>query len=198
MGLQMINKTTLLVMTTVVLEILVGCSSAQSRWQPPEYLTQEIQDEVHDAIRQFYQVSGSIEAYQDPSLLSSVIIGTLLEQSISLRAEREDMDIIDTLDIYEIRVLEYTNLEFKTVSCGLIHFKHMTIDGKILNEYDWWFKVIDVFLREDESWKLATGYDFMDIDGGLRDWAYAPEWQRNYIGDLPSIVESHFNCGMSR
>jgi hypothetical protein len=159
-------------------------------------LTELYGDEARTAIETLQMVSGSLEADRDRSILSEVLTGPYLEDRLS-SGMYDEVFVTQSMDLQEVRVLEYSPTQFKAVGCGILNIDEMTIEGeyiRTLPRRD--FRGVYAFVREDEKWKLAASYSFMDVDGALRDWPSVWDWQKEYLGDVPSIIHEHSNCGM--
>jgi hypothetical protein len=66
--------------------------------------------------------------------------------------------------------------------------------GYIIGEPRFNFTYFEVYVFEDELWKLYTGYHIGDVDGALLMWRYASEEEKQIVGDLRQYIDSYSTC----
>lgn len=162
-------------------------------------LTATYDAEARSAIEDYHRISGSLNARLNPEIYTQVATGPHLERLLSFDIPEGDdpVYIVTGIELIEVRVLEYDEAHMKVVGCGTRYNGQTTVQGELVSSTrSTQFNVIYVFLWEDETWKLATGYTLIDRDAIRRDWAYVSEWEREAIGDIERYADMHFDCGM--
>ena len=153
--------------------------------------------EARLAIQVFIDRNWSFAAFRNPDLLTEVATGQNLNELQALRREWSSgtIDVISSASINKIQVIDYTVTQFKAFSCEILNFDTLTIDGTYVSAIKpLTFFRIYVFNRENGVWKVAAWADFTDADHIRRDWEYAPQWEKNLIGDLPDLIDKYDTC----
>jgi len=165
---------------------------------PPNGLTIIFGEKARSVIEAFELTSGSLPVKLNRNMLSNLMTGELLARQLS-GGEFSTHYITTSIELREVRVLEYSSLQFKAIGCGQKNLVEVTSGGAYIRTLPrWTFQKIYVFNREDDAWKLAAAYDFTDHDGAIRDWRYVLDWERDLIGPLPDYVREHGSCGFDR
>jgi hypothetical protein len=101
--------------------------------------------------------------------------------------------ITSAATIRSVRVLQYDADHFQAVGCISKQIEKITTEGLLIESlpiYD--FRGVYVFVRESGIWKLSGFFNTTDPNKALKDWDYAPEWLKQILGDLPSLIDK--NC----
>ncbi|MCC7446356.1 MAG: hypothetical protein IT324_03020 [Anaerolineae bacterium] len=152
-------------------------------------------NEVKSIIEQHHLKYGSLPVQQNPNRLSEVTTGPLFDQLIATYTGKPPYLITKGIKIVEVRVLEYTPAQSKAIACGTWTINWLEPNREIgQSDYDRSFRLIYVFVREILVWKLAAVWDFTDYSTLYRDWEYATQQQKDYIGDLLSYARQYFIC----
>lgn len=151
--------------------------------------------EVANVIRNFESVWKSLDAYKNPEVQYKVATYDFVqEHGLAWEGShfgREKWYVTREAKIGEIRVLEYSAERFKAIACIKRIIVTMSPD-KLVSEAESTLstRILYVFVREDSEWKIATLYDVYLDEWAYRDWSYATEEQKTYIGELPeSLIE---------
>lgn len=168
----------------------------QEKDEVVQTLTMLHEDEARSAITVYFTKVGSPEFRNDTERLSEIATGYFLTQLI-LTAPTSSFFSFHNVNVEEVRVLEYTTDTLKVIGCGTHDIDEVTLAGDFIKSIPLRdFRGIFVFMKENRTWKLADAYDFMDINGGLRDWEYVSEQRKETIGKLPIYISQHYDCGM--
>jgi hypothetical protein len=151
------------------------------------------------AIQRFIDRNWSFAAFRNPELLSEVATGQNLISLQKLRHEWsfKTVSVIRSSAINKVQVIDYAPSQFKAFSCEVLNFDTITIDGTFVSSDhpDIFFRIY-VFHNEDGVWKVAAWADFTDADHITRDWTEGmyPQWEKDLIGDLPSLIDKYDSC----
>jgi hypothetical protein len=151
-------------------------------------LTEMHEEEARGAIENFELKRYSLEAHKDPSIQSQVVTGPYLNLGWGEEVYDEPFWLVVTsADVEGIQVLEYNPERLKAVA-----FVDRTLDKTTTDEVVLESSLpagrcgVYVFLREDNTWKLAGFFVLMGTPQEIeRDWNYAPDWLKETIGELP-------------
>ena len=146
------------------------------------------EEEARDAIENFELKRYSLEAHKDPSIQSQLVTGPYLNLGWGEEVYDEPFWLVITsANVEEIQVLEYNPGRLKAVA-----FVDRTLDKTTTDEVVLESSLpagrcgVYVFLREDDTWKLAGFFVLMGTPQEIeRDWDYAPDWLKETIGELP-------------
>jgi hypothetical protein len=91
-----------------------------------------------------------------------------------------------SVDIKNLQVLEYGTERIRAVARVVILSDKITPDGKFMqSNLSSESCGVYLFVRKDNLWKLAAGFDMTRPQDVERDWAREPDWSKQLIGDLP-------------
>jgi hypothetical protein len=175
----------ILILLTAI--IFTGCQQPEEEIPDSQRtLTEQHGVEVAQIIETTRARFGSLEAREDPSVLSEILTGPYLDVFTPFSTEessRTDAStIVSSVDIYGIRVYEYSSEEFKAIACGTFYADEVTSAGDLIEHRppsD--FRILYLFVRDDGIWKIALE---VGLDSAYDDWVYAAEWERELVGDL--------------
>ena len=155
-------------------------------------LTEAHGEEVEQAIERFISMEGSYDAIADPDILVDIATGPYLELLNFSKQQIEDSSswlVTDSFTVDGVRVLEYDPDEFKAIGCGIVYINRVTPQGTVIKELpSRQFRNLFVFVKEDDTWKVAAGYGITDPKYSIAEWEYAEAWRKEAIGDLVSHV----------
>lgn len=160
-------------------------------------ITADQKEEAISVIEHFHMQVGSFEAQQDPSLLSEVLTGPLLEaQLIPLENQtRTSLYVTSGITLGEVRIPEYSSSRLISIACGSIYRNRVSSDGALIESLEpSSFKNIYVFIREDGIWKVAVSYSLADADTLFRDLEHAANWEKEYSDDLIAYFRGATSC----
>lgn len=181
---------------------VLNTGSQQSRSAFEEYTTtaeaERTLTEIHrkesaDTIEQFQSVIGSFAANKDPNILAKFATGpylqTLLDATELLRGESSWI-VTSRAEVRGIRVLEYSPNRFKAIGCGFIYIDRVTSEGQLIRSLPVQeFRNVFVFVNENGTWKATATLSIIDRSNFDRDWQYVPDWMKDELGDVPSLID---------
>jgi hypothetical protein len=189
----------LAVLNTVLDIIAIKSPSEQATSVAVSTLTINYESEARSAIESYFLVSGSLNTRLHPENFAQVATGPHLERLLDFDIPEGDDTVYTTTAFIldKVYVLEYDDTHMKTVGCGTIYQDVVTAQGEFVRTTPRvQLNSIYVFLREDGTWKMATGYSLWEYDNLDRDWIYVSEWEQEAIGDIESYMLTYLRCGM--
>ncbi len=195
----------IIVLASMIMFVMVGFIFVVIRKMPNQEEVKSTQEEtltkiygnsVSSIIKHYYLTSDSLESYQNPATLSDVVTGKLLEYFLNSSTKSSTYLVAKSVDIKAVHVLEYTSTRIKTIACGNLLYDRMTSSGSYIESVrPIYFNSVSVFLKENETWKLAAQFDFSDPTATPLEMKGLEQWEKDYIGDLQSYVRNYSSCG---
>ena len=147
---------------------------------------------IENLEREFY----SYHTRDNNEKLLNLVTEKFYEKFVAFE-EIDTIYVISDILIQEVRVLAYNPNQIKVIGCGFIKAVELTLEGEYIKSFpERFFQKIYFFEYEDETWKLATTYDFTDNKGGIRDWDYVSDWEKELIGDGKVYIQENSDCGL--
>ena len=159
-------------------------------------LTNAYGTETRAAIENYETNWMSLKAYYDPSVQAALARGPYLDYWKLARLgprlnEGGPWLITKSAVVNSIRVLDYAPERFKALARVITQTDEYTPEGKFTRSYQ--PRVVCrlyLFVREDNSWKVADIFDMTRQSDIARDWENFVAWEKEYLGqqimgDLP-------------
>jgi hypothetical protein len=176
--------------------LLAACSGASSEQmkatvEAQEALTTTYGIEVQSIIENFQAKWQSIDAHKNSSIQANLATGPYLDYWGYARMGKGIYDepfwlTTRSVEIKNLQVIEHGPERIKAVARVVTLSDKITPAGKFIqSNLSSESCGLYVFVRKDNLWKLAAGFDMTRPQDVERDWAREPDWSKQLIGDLP-------------
>jgi starvation-inducible outer membrane lipoprotein len=184
---------------TMMLNILIllailftGCRQPEKEIPDSQLvLTEQHGAEIAQTIEIAHSRLGSMEVHNNPSALSDILTGPYLNVYAPLIADNSQTEnpiLISSVNVYGIRVFEYSSENFTAVGCGTYYADQVTSTGEFIKSmptYD--FRTLYMFVKEEDVWKIALE---VGLNSAYDDWVYAADWERELVGDIELYMDA--------
>ncbi len=164
-------------------------ASMESTIEAERQLTERYGKKVSLLIIDFERKNGSLERHNNNAILTEIATGPYFEYLVQLDSENEPYWLVTTsVDIEHIRLIDYSPNRIKTIACMIREIEERTlVTGEWIKSYPPnEICVLYVFSLVNKTWKVAAVFNTTDPETTDRDWAYAPDWLKEVIGELPN------------
>jgi hypothetical protein len=171
--------------------------SAQATQEVEMFLTEAHGAEVRGVIENFTTKWSSLEAHNDPSIQSDLATEPFLSSAGYARLgealySRSSWLVTKSAVVESVRVLGYSPERFKAVACVTELVDKIMTDGVFIESLPpQENRIVYVFVREDDTWKLSGAFNVTYSEDTWRDWQYVSEQLKETIGDLPDWELCH-------
>ena len=173
---------------------------------PPLYACSNSSDaqatEICNVVENFEGNWNSLEAHMNPAVQSGLATGPYLEFWSYVRWGDKlyespywtPWSVTISATVKSVGIIEYSDERLK-ITAHVIRGHNTVEPGGEFIQYEGVIETcsVYVFVREDDTWKMAGLFNMSNPQHVQRDWDYEEPWLKEIIGELP-----HDPCGWLR